>query len=180
MSLENFAYTVFTSVMVFIIGQLIKQEMDNRNNSSRKRKSIISSLIAETECLLQLIQNRLDSAKDIAPDSKAFITLPINGDYFRVFDSVAADLSALNSNILAAQTIQTYMEVKGLFDDVKWFTVNAFELKKDLLLINKETSPQLNKYIQNQIIYFDEIVKERAPKACRSLEELIQNLKNAK
>lgn len=177
MSYKNLIAQALISIFVFVVGHYIKQIIDNKKASSRKRKAILSSLIAETECLLHLIQTRLEAAKKVKNDVKAFVTIPITGDYFRIFDSVAADLSVLNSNKLAIKAIQTYMETKGLFDDVKWFSTNAFELKRGLVLVNGNVTPLINGYIESQIIYYDEIVNDRAPKACQRLEELIQDLK---
>ena len=176
--LSTISTSILTTIITMTLVNYLKQKMDNHDVRERKRKAVLTSLIAETECLLYLIKSRLKEVENIAEETKASIYFPISGDYFRVFDSLAADLSVLKSSKIINSTIHTYMETKGLFDDVKGLSFNSLELRKGLLRKDGQITPILAQFISSQTIYFNNIVYDRAPLICEKLKDLIIILRN--
>ena len=171
------ATSVVTTIATSIIIHYIKNIIDSRATAKRKRKAVLAALIAELESLFDLIKNRLGQVRDLPMENKPLVTIPIYNNYFRVFDGLAPDLSAIDSTELASRVIRTYMEVKGLYDDVIGFSTLSLELIKLLTTENETASPRVQRYIQSQISYFDNLTQRDAPKVLQGMESLIQDLK---
>lgn len=155
-------------IVIFLFSNWYKSEQERKN----RRKAVFCSLASEIASLRELIQNRLDLVANLKDDEKPFVYIPINQNYFSVYDSVVKELSVLDSDKLIKEIIHTYMETKGLFDDVIGLSNSCLDIKS---FVYKEgiTPESLGTMSQSQLQYFDAVV-ERVHFVLDSLDNLMR------
>ncbi len=156
--------TVGLSILVSIITSYITTKIRLKVEKRVKRKAVLNAIYAEVDCLLNLITDRADMLNNIDRDKAALATLPLSQNYFSVYEKNAGDLSVLSSNELVKDIISTYMETKGLFDDVKGFSDHSMEIKKIIGNNGGNLAKDNSVFIQDQNMYLISIMDNRIPK----------------
>ena len=112
----------------------------NFKNTNLKRMSVLNALSAELTSLKVLIENRKKgfeaTMETFPPTTLPYI--PVSYNYFSVFDNLSTDLGLIKTPEVTKLIITTYIEIKGLFENVK-------DLGNKALYIHKlSTEPGIN------------------------------------
>ncbi|MDY6148918.1 MAG: hypothetical protein SPI35_07890 [Porphyromonas sp.] len=94
----------------------------NFEDKNAERIAILTALQSELSSLLYLIHSREDDFKTYDPSDLpkgSLPYIPITLNYFSVFESLSAKFGLITNSALVSEIIRTYMETKGLFENVK-------------------------------------------------------------
>lgn len=158
-------------ILLFLFSRwyISKQERKNR------KKAVLCSLFSEVKSLRELIQNRLDSASKLTDEEKPFAYITIKQNYFSVYESSVKDLSVLDSDELIKEVIHTYMETKGLFDDVKGLADSCQDIRSHF--IREDLTSEKQKILfYSQIQIFNNVMNVRSLLILSLLDNLMMLL----
>lgn len=114
---DIFVFAAMPAILVYVFGKY--KEFKNKNE---ERISVLSALHAELSSLDMLICSREEQYLEFAYEGNKHIFFPyisITLNYFSVFDNISSKFGLINNQDAIEQIIKCYIEVKGLFDDVK-------------------------------------------------------------
>ena len=114
---DIFVFAAMPAILVYVFGKY--KEFKNKNE---ERISVLSALHAELSSLDMLICSREEQYLEFASEGNKHIFFPyisITLNYFSVFDNISSKFGLINNQDAIELIIKCYIEVKGLFDDVK-------------------------------------------------------------
>lgn len=151
----------------------------NYKNTNLKRMSVLNALNAELTTLKALIEDRKKgfeaSLEALPPTTLPYI--PISYNYFSVFDNLSTDLGLISTQEVSKLIITTYIEIKGLFENVK-------DLGNKALYIHKlSTEPGISSNTISQIRGNEEqmmalLLNKQAPKILQMIDTCTKAISN--
>lgn len=147
---------------------------------NEERLSVLIALHAELTSLDMLICSRENQYLNFDSDDTENIFYPyisITLNYFSVFDNIASKFGLINNQTTIEQIIKCYVEVKGLFDDVKNLEYYA------KMIVNTTSQTNVNQkaaLINSYTLNLRSIVYGQLPKAKVLIKQSIQCINDEK
>ncbi len=147
---------------------------------NEERLSVLNALHAELTSLYMLICSRENQYLNFDSDDTEntfypYISITLN--YFSVFDNIASKFGLINNQTTSEQIIKCYVEVKGLFDDVKNLEYYA------KMIVNTTSQTNVNQkaaLINSYTLNLRSIVYGQLPKAKVLIKQSIQCINDEK
>lgn len=147
---------------------------------NEERLSVLNALHAELTSLDMLICSRENQYLNFDSDDTEntfypYISITLN--YFSVFDNIASKFGLINNQTTIEQIIKCYVEVKGLFDDVKNLEYYA------KMIVNTTSQTNVNQkaaLINSYTLNLRSIVYGQLPKAKVLIKQSIQCINDEK
>ncbi len=147
---------------------------------NEERLSVLNALHAELTSLYMLICSRENQylnfdSYDTENTFYPYISITLN--YFSVFDNIASKFGLINNQTTIEQIIKCYVEVKGLFDDVKNLEYYA------KMIVNTTSQTNVNQkaaLINSYTLNLRSIVYGQLPKAKVLIKQSIQCINDEK
>lgn len=147
---------------------------------NEERLSVLNALHAELTSLDMLICSRENQYLNFDSDDTEntfypYISITLN--YFSVFDNIASKFGLINNQTTVEQIIKCYVEVKGLFDDVKNLEYYA------KMIVNTTSQTNVNQkaaLINSYTLNLRSIVYGQLPKAKVLIKQSIQCINDEK
>jgi hypothetical protein len=147
---------------------------------NEERLSVLNALHAELTSLYMLICSRENQYLNFDSDDTEntfypYISITLN--YFSVFDNIASKFGLINNQTTIEQIIKCYVEVKGLFDDVKNLEYYA------KMIVNTTSQTNVNQkaaLINSYTLNLRSIVYGQLPKAKVLIKQSIQCINDEK
>ena len=119
--MEFIVSALFTSIVAAVATYWFN-ECSAKKRLKEKKIGILRAILTEVNALRGLIVAR--KRDFIIPDKSDilnynFMYLPISYNYFTVYESRSAELGIIDNNELIDRVIRTYIETKGLFENIK-------------------------------------------------------------
>lgn len=151
----------------------------NFKNTNLKRISVLNALNAELVTLKDLIEDRKKGVEatieSIPPTTLTYI--PISYNYFSVFDNLSTDLGLISTPEVSKKIIVTYIEIKGLFENVKDLGNKALYIHK----LSTEPSISLNAILQireNEEQMMSLLLNKQVPKILQMIDTCVKAISN--
>ena len=172
--ITSFATAVFT-----IIGTYGVDRYKNFKSTNLKRMSILYALNAELMTLKALIKDRktgFEMTRASFP-STTLSYIPISYNYFSVFDNLSAEFGLINNPGVSKLIISTYIEIKGLFENVKDLGSSAQFIQK-LSVTSGIDTKIIEKLIVNENMMLNFLLNEQVPKLLQLIDSCGQEISN--
>ena len=108
--------------LVAVIATYWFNECSAKKRQKEKRKGLLRALLTEVNALRALIADRKRAFVIPDKDNVAnynFTYLPVSYSYWTVYESRCAELGIIENHELTDRIIRTYVDVKGLFENLK-------------------------------------------------------------
>lgn len=108
--------------LVAVIATYWFNECSAKKRQKEKRKGLLRALLTEVNALRALIADRKKAFVIPDKDNVAnynFTYLPVSYSYWTVYESRCAELGIIEIHELTDRIIRTYVDVKGLFENLK-------------------------------------------------------------
>lgn len=119
--MEIFSNAVVVSLLAAIATYWFN-ECSAKKRQKEKKKGLLRALLTEVNALGALIDLR--KMEFVIPDKNNvanynFTYLPVSYSYWTVYESRRAELGIIENHELTDRIIRTYIDVKGLFENLK-------------------------------------------------------------
>lgn len=154
-------------------------ECSAKKRQKEKKKGLLRALLTEVNALSVLIAVRKRAF--VIPDKDNidnynFTYLPVSYSYWTVYESRCAELGIIENHELTDRIIRTYVEVKGLFENLKDLADCARQYTS--YVINDSTNSMVLKLIDAHHSYCLLILTQQVPMVEGLLSELASELEN--
>lgn len=171
------------TIAVTFFGWYLKQICDLKE----KRKSLLLMLLSELQALYDMGCMREQDISLQKNDSNGEIHLipylPINSNYFLVYESNIANIGIINNADLVSEIIQIYAELKGLVDSLleHRFTYEKSlseinEIKSNLNLTNEAKLSRILCATNYSNGYIDNIAQKYWPNVKNRIENILPQI----
>lgn len=168
--------TLIPGIVAVIVTHLLNLYKDWKKDQ-RFKVTLLNSLLSEVLAIQSLILVRkqefiLQDPKNIL-DYK-FSYLPTTYDYFTVYESCAKGLGQIENKELQKLIISNYVDLKGLFENVRDLGMQAIEFNKIIIADSKKE--YLPRFVEWHYAYSEMILNKQVPMIELQLNNLIKAL----
>ena len=126
--------------LVAVIATYWFNECSAKKRQKEKKKGLLRALLTEVNALSVLIAVRKRAFVIPDKDNIAnynFTYLPVSYSYWTVYESRCAELGIIDNHELIDRIIRTYVDVKGLFENLKDLVGNTRSIMRRCIGIGK-------------------------------------------